>query len=558
MTKIITIAEMRAIEAAADKAGISYGQMMDSAGQAVAERVKQLIKAPVHKQVLVLVGPGNNGGDGLVAGRLVAQEADAKVTFILSAPRDESQDNNYKKAKANGLTIILSPDDTTSGYTKLTQLVTTTDVIIDALLGTGTSLPLRGEVLQILKNVQAALAARRTANHAKRPVIVAVDIPSGMDADTGELDPLALHADQTVTFEGARPGHFSYPGAAAVGTLHVASLNLPLDLPESAAIKRAIVNTTTVAKLLPARPPDANKGTFGKALIVAGSAQYIGAAALAAHSAYRVGAGLVAIATPEPNVAILAAHILEAVWLPLPHEKGAIDESAADVIWQKLPEYTAALIGPGIGQAQATLASLEVLFAEPEPLETHKDAKKSGLAPEVKLPPLVIDADGLNLLAKIENWWTRLPPRTILTPHAGEMARLCGIVPDGKRSAAAVVQSKRIPLAVEKAKQWNCIVVLKGAYTFIADPDGRGALIPFADAALARAGTGDVLAGAIAGYLAQGLDPFDAAVVAAYLHGLAGKLASERLGTPASVLAGDVIACLSTAIHGIETSTYRG
>jgi NAD(P)H-hydrate epimerase len=400
-----------------------------------------------------------------------------------------------------------------------------------------------------------------------------VDLPTGIEADTGQCDPAVLTADETITFAALKPAHVTYPGAAHVGKVTV----VPLGWPEAALQhtttlrSRVVLEQPDAAQRLPRRALDANKGTFGKALVVAGSGNYIGATLLAAESAYRVGAGLVTVATPAPNVRLLAPQLLEATWLPLTHHRGSIDESAADIVWDQFGAYTAILIGPGLGQAQATASFIDVLFPLDEALpplpttypdppfpsfETLLAQKTQQPPPEVvpptTPPPLVIDADALNLLAQLPFWWKRLPPRTILTPHAGEMARLAGITATvAGRSPAQQVQADRLRLVEAKAAEWNCIVVLKGANTIVADPH-HTEVIPFATPALARAGTGDALAGCIVGYLAQGLDPAVAAALGVYVHGQAGLFAAERVGTTASVLASDVIAALPRSIRALE------
>ncbi|MFN8420772.1 MAG: NAD(P)H-hydrate epimerase [Anaerolineae bacterium] len=551
--RIVTVEEMRALEAAADHNGYSYAKMMEVAGRAIADQIKARMPDKQDTRVLFLIGAGNNGGDGLVAGRILKEETLMTVGFLLLKKRD---DENFHKVKALQVPIIdFWNDPVNLDHLATRTVVKMADVIVDSLLGTGFKLPLRDDVALLLKRVKQGIAERESMVEFKgKPArILAVDLPSGMDADTGQIAPETLTADLTVTFEASKPGHWTYPGAGHCGTVIVAPLELPSDIPQPQM--QQVETADSIRPLLPRRAIDANKYSFGKALIVAGSGQYVGAAALAAESAYRVGAGLVTVATPQINVPLLAPKILEATWLPLSHENGAVDESAADVVWEKFASYTAALIGSGFGTAEATAAFMDVLFPAPDgtdPLPTtypdpplipsSAPTKKDA---EITPPPLVIDADGLNLLAKVKDWWNRLPARTVLTPHSGEMSRLCGI--DSKE-----VQANRYLLAREKAKAWNCVVVLKGANTIIADPDGRTAVIPVATPALARAGTGDVLAGAVCGYLAQGLDPFDAARVACYVHGSAGLLAAERIGTTASVLATDVLHSLLQAIQQLE------
>ncbi|MEP7287391.1 MAG: NAD(P)H-hydrate dehydratase [Chloroflexota bacterium] len=573
MIKIASVDEMRAIEAEADKAGVSYAEMMDTAGRAVADHVKQKLEGFPEPRVAVLVGPGNNGGDGLVAGRLIAEETRANVTFFLSQPRTED-DANFAKVRAANLLVVDAAGDSEHGYRVLRTMIANADVIIDALLGTGTRLPIKGDMEKILRQIHKALSDRETdhvrpsvrtpaeplVNTYRKPIIIAVDMPTGLNADTGELDKNALYADETITFETVKVGQVTFVGADAVGRLHVADLALPEKLKPRDNIKRTLVDAPTVSALLPKRPANANKGTFGKALIVAGSLNYIGAPVLAALAACRVGTGLVTTAAPEVVIPMLAAHILETTWLLLPHDLGVISAQAANVIAKEMSSYSAMLIGPGLGQEAATKEFIESLLIGEKARKTSRPIGFAAVAAPVAeatvndqpMPPLVIDADALNLLATLDNWWTRLPARTVLTPHPGEMARLAKIEATKNQKATEIVQANRLNLATESAAKWNCVVVLKGAHTVIADPDGRVAVMPFASAALAHAGTGDVLAGAITGYVAQGLDPFDAAIVGAYVHGYAGELAYEFIGTSASVLASDVISTFADSISSLE------
>jgi NAD(P)H-hydrate epimerase len=569
---------MRALEAAADAAGVTYADMMERAGRAVAERVKELIADIPDARIAVLVGKGNNGGDGLVAARLLKTETSALVSLFLLEPRPET-DAMFVAARDAGLFAVEGPTDAQQGYRVLKTMVANADVIIDGLLGTGAKLPIKGELQKVLRQVRQALRDRREdhprppfgtpaspgVTTRRDPIMVAIDLPSGLDADTGKIDQYAIHADETITLEAVKPGLLTFPGAESVGILHVAPLGIPEKTEPLPSIKRTIVDAVAVRALLPERPLNAHKGTFGKALIVAGSVNYVGAAGLAALSAYRTGAGLVTVAAPQPIVGTLAGRLAEATWLLLPHDMGVLSKGAARVLRDELEGSSALLIGPGLGQETPTAEFIEALF-EPEPSKVK--ARPIGFAPapanaasspektstDKPLPPLVIDADGLNLLAKIENCWTRLPARTILTPHPGEMARLAGIEDEGDQKAIGRVQANRIGLVVEKAAAWNMVIILKGAFTVIADPDGRVAVLPFANPGLSHAGTGDVLAGMVVSFLAQALDPFDAAVAAAYTHGYAGELATGYVGHPASVLASDVADRIADALSAIQVA----
>jgi len=598
MTKIVTIEQMRATETAADAAGLSYAEMMNRAGRVVADHVKQLLEDSGDTRVAILVGKGNNGGDGLVAGSLIAAETKAIVSFFLVEARDAS-DPLFAAIQSAGLLAVDAATDGEQGYRVLRTMVANADMILDAILGTGAHLPIAGDLEKILRQVDRALK-ERAADHPRphlitpnqpsysgrrNPFILAIDVPSGLDADSGALDPLALHADATITFEAAKPGLLSFPGADAVGTLHIASLGIPDKTEPLASITNTLVDAPYVHNLLPKRPANSSKGTFGKAMIAAGSVNYSGAAALSALGAYRIGAGLVTVAAPQPVVPSLAGHLLEATWLLLPHDMGVLSKGAARALRKELAGYSALLIGPGLTQEEPTAEFISALFqSETPPVKVRTgfgaapegqsnadapkvkpragfgfapspiDAPEDKNEPDVPLPPLVIDADGLNLLAKIDDWWTRLPAHTIITPHPGEFARLAKIEDEGGLKANERVQANRVALAIEKAAAWKVIVLLKGAHTVIADPDGRVAILPFANPGLAHAGTGDVLAGMIVGLLAQGLAPFDAAILAGYVHGYAGELAVMYSGNPTSVLASDVAQHVGDALTAIEAA----
>ena len=563
MPKIVTTEQMRAIERAADASGHTYAAMMEHAGRAVAERVKQLLAGIEQPRVAVLVGPGNNGGDGLVAARILAQEVpDVSVGAFLLKERSDD-DPVFVAARNAGVFIADAANDKAAGYRVLQNLVANADVLIDALFGTSLRLPIKGDAAKVLQAVHKAIALRRADRPSPRlitpahpgederdgrPIIVAVDCPSGLDCDTGALDPNTLPAHETITFAAAKPGLLTFPGAEAVGTLHVADIGLPPRLPELEDINTTLVGAAEVRARLPQRPLDSHKGTFGKAMVVAGSLNYTGAAYLAAAAAYRVGAGLVTVGAPQIIVPTLAGMLPEATWLLLPHDLGVLNEAAVKVLRDELAGYTALLLGPGFGREEVTGLFLRELLRPEEEIRHSRaigfvptEPRLDNTPPSNPLPPLVIDADGLNLLAEMDDWPRLIPPGTILTPHPGEFARLTRLERDE-------VRTNRLALARAKAAEWNCVIVLKGAFTVIAAPDGRAAVEPFATPALARAGTGDVLAGAIVGLLAQGLEPFEAALAGAYLHGLAGMRAAELLETTASVTAGDVLELLPEAV----------
>jgi ADP-dependent NAD(P)H-hydrate dehydratase / NAD(P)H-hydrate epimerase len=565
LIKVVSVAKMREIETAADASGLSYETMMENAGRAAADRALKIIEGLPDARITVLVGPGNNGGDGLVAGRIIAQESNLGVRFYLLKRREDT-DKLFKAVTDAGLFVAYAEDD--QQYRVLRNMVASADLVIDALFGIGVKLPIKDEAGKVLRNINQALNDRRaerppylSVNPAfpnkidipHVPYILSLDCPTGLDCDSGELDKNAIKADETITFIAAKPGLLTFPGAEMVGKLSVASIEIPEDLPALKEENATLVDGQTASALLPARPANSHKGTFGKTLIVAGSVNYIGAPSLAAQAAYRVGAGLVTVGAPQPVIAALAAQLPEPTWMLLPHDMGVLSEKAADLIREELSNYQSLLLGPGWGQENTTRTMLTELFSskvEATARRTRRgigflsakseeadDKEKSGS----EFPPLVIDADALNLLADVDDWWKLLPPNSILTPHPGEMARLT-------KSTNEKVQAKRIEIAVKKASDWKAIVVLKGAHTIVAAPDGKTAILPFKTDALAKAGTGDVLAGVISGFLAQGVSAYDAAVLGTYVHALAGQLAAEWLGSARSVMARDVIDSLAEAL----------
>jgi NAD(P)H-hydrate epimerase len=314
-----------------------------------------------------------------------------------------------------------------------------------------------------------------------------------------------------------KQGLLKFPAFNLVGDLRMVGIGLPEGLSAYDSIRREVIDAEWVRSVLPQRPLDGHKGTFGTVLVVGGSLNYSGAVLLAGESAFRSGAGWVTMAVPEPLHAALAGSFIEATWLLLPHEQGIIAAQAAETVVANLGKPTAILIGPGFGMQ-----------------ETSREFIARLLSGGQKLPSLVVDADGLKLLAQIQNWAAQLPGPAVLTPHPGEMSILTDL-------PTMEIQSNRIGIAEAYAQEWGHVVVLKGAFTVIAAPDGRTAVIPVATPALARAGTGDVLAGLIAGLYAQGMDAFEAAAAAAWIHAQAGLYASDVLGSSATVLAGDVL-----------------
>lgn len=537
--KVVSVEEMRRIEAAADQAGVTTTAMMEQAGQEAARAVLERLDKLTESRVTVLAGPGNNGGDGLVTAYYLAQAGVTASVYLLKRRPDD--DPNLARLHAAGTFVVNAEDDQRGRVLK--NLLGGADVVVDALFGTGAQLPLRDEAAELLRQAAQVMAARR------RPVVVAVDVPSGMDCDTGQMDPTTLEADVTVSLAAAKRGQLVFPGANKVGELRVADIGIPADLPELSAVPVELATAAAVRDHVPARPRDAHKGTFGRVMVVGGSNNYAGAPYLAGAAAYRVGAGLVTLAVPRPLQPVIAPLLPDATWLPLPYALGTIAAAAVEVIGEELPKTKALVLGPGIGMDREARDFVVRLLRPGEGTTGRLSAKSSaGQKPAWRLPPMVVDADGLKHLTALPDWFSRLPEQCVLTPHPGEMAILTSL-------PVEVVQSDRLELTQNYSARWGRVVVLKGAFTVVAAPDGRTTLLPFATPALARAGTGDVLAGVIGGLLAQGLPAYEAAVLGGYLHGLAGELAGARLGTTAAVTASDVLASLAKALAEVARVT---
>ena len=508
---------MREIEDRAEAGGVSKDALMENAGLAVADYIRASVRNLVGMTVVVLVGPGNNGGDGLVAARHLDAWG-ARVTIVLCRDNPAHQGKvDFRRGKR--VTIIRLDDD--DGPAQLRESLHLAQIVLDAILGTGRSRPITGTTAEALDLLREA----RAGNEAPR--LMALDVPTGLDADTGNVDPDTIPCDETLTLGNPKAGLYRFPAAEYAGAVEVLDIGIPNGLDRDIAFD--LMTDDWAGSTLPDRPMAGHKGTFGKALIVGGSRHYVGAPYLAATAAGRVGAGLVTLAVPQSLQMAVAAKAVEPTYLPLPEESPGVPSiDAAGVIAEQAGGYQALLIGPGIGQADSTREMVTRLLCE------------SGA-----LPPLVVDADGLNIVASLgESWWNEFSREAVLTPHPGEMARLTG-------RSTKDIQGRRVEIAVESAVKWRKIVVLKGAFTVVAYPDGSSRLSPFANPVMATAGTGDVLAGTIAGLLAQGGAPEDAAALGVYLHGLAGERVSADLGD-AGMLAGDLLPELPRAMRDLR------
>ncbi len=532
--KLVSVAQMREIEKEADASSLSYEDMMENAGRELAYVIAELpfFNEEDEVEIVGLVGPGNNGGDALVAlTHLVADGWTARAYLI---KRKVKGDELLEQFVEMGGEVIETAKD--KDHESLHAFLESAQVLVDGVLGTGIQLPLKADVAELLSAVNLVLEEM-----VEPPFVVAVDCPSGVDCDSGEAADETIPADLTVTMGAVKDGLLKFPAYDLMGDLMVADIGLTEKIQSWSGIQREVAQEDKIADILPERPSNAHKGSFGTAMIAAGSINYTGAALLSGKAAYRIGAGLVTMAVPASVHMTLAGHFPEATWILLPHEMGVISASAAEVLTKNLERATALLIGPGFGMEDTTKDFIENLLTGKAGSKksaarigfVHGEGEKKEEKSE-KLPPLVFDADGLKLLAKIPDWAKALPAPAVLTPHPGEMSVLTGLTKEE-------VQADREGIAARFAKEWGHIVVLKGAFTVVAAPDGRTTVIPVATSALARAGTGDVLAGLIVGLRAQGVEAYEAALAGAWIHARAGLEAAEALGGTASVLAGDVL-----------------
>jgi NAD(P)H-hydrate epimerase len=494
--------------------GIDPQTLMEHAGRRTAEVARRLLDSAGGRRCTVLVGKGNNGGDGLVAARYLAGDGATRVLLVTPAAEIRGAlADHLHSLRDRGVWIEethpLAP-------ARLQHLLRDADVIVDAIFGTGFRGPARGLPAQVIE-----------AANASGVPILAVDIPSGVDAGTGQAAPPCIHAVATVTMALPKVGLVQYPAASHVGRLFVADIGVPDPLIRDAPIPTALATAAWVTRTVPTRPPDSHKGRYGRVAILGGARGYAGAPVLAARGAIRTGAGLVTMGLPWSLATIPPAALPEAMTRPLPeNDSGALTDQGAAAAFEFAGAADVVAVGPG--------------------LSTHPDTVRlvRGLLPRLT-GPIVLDADGLNAFAGDASALRDIAGPLVITPHPGEMARLLG-------REVGEVQDDRVTAARTAARLVGGVAVLKGARTVVAGPDGRVLVIPTGNPAMATGGMGDVLTGAIAALLGAGLAPFDAAASAAYLHGLAGDLAAGSRGE-VGLLASEVADAIPRALARVRS-----
>lgn len=514
--RLATAAEMRELDRrTVEEYGIPGIVLMENAGRGLVDEVVRSWGPAAGRKFVIFCGKGNNGGDGLVIARHL-HNAEAHVRAFLFS--DEMKgDAGVNLAAARSMGIDMRP--VSGDLAAETSAVRHADIVIDAIFGTGLTSEVGGAYRAVIDMINAN-AAR----------VVSVDMPSGVDSDRGRIMGSAVHAHMTVTFGLPKRGLYLYPGSQMAGDVRVADISIPAEAVNAAPIKAGLLTAGAVSGLIPKRGPDSHKGTYGHLFILAGSAGKTGAAVMAAQAALRSGVGLVTVGVPESLNDVFEEKLTEAMTVPLPEtSERSLASSGLERILEELEGKTALALGPGI----STNADTARLVAE--------------LLPRVKVPAL-IDADGLNILAIDDEPLKKVNVPAVLTPHPGEMGRLLGVL-------AREVQADRPAAALDLAAEYGMHVVLKGARTLIASPDGEFRINPTGNPGMATAGTGDVLTGIIGSFMAQGLPVMDAAGLGVYLHGLAGDIAAGEKGE-AGLIAGDIIDSLPkslTALSGHKT-----
>lgn len=511
--RLVTSAEMRELDRQTIQLGTPGATLMERAGAGIAAHVHERFAGPARRGVLVVCGRGNNGGDGFVVARLLAERAYSAQAVLLGRRAELAGDarrNADRWAEAGGRLVELEELDE-SGRRVLRAELAQAGVVVDGIFGTGLTREVAGAAAAAIAEINAvswperakparSRGARGGATPAAAPIppeVIAIDVPSGLDSDTGEPHGTAVRATATVTLGAVKPGLVLPAARSYVGSLSLVEIGIAPEAFRSLGSRGESGDATTLARLVPRRTPGAHKGTNGHLLVVAGSRGKSGAAILAARGALRGGAGLVTVACPSEIQATVSAGAPELM-------TDATGPFSAEEWRERVTGKTAAVVGPGLGTSDATRELVRWL------------ATSAGV-------PLVIDADGLNVLAGDLGALAHARHGIVLTPHPGEMSRLVG-------RGTGEIQARRIDTARELARGTGAIVVLKGSGTVVAAADGRWTINTSGGPILGSGGTGDALAGLTGALLAQGLDPYDAARLAVFLHGRAADRLALRLG----------------------------
>jgi ADP-dependent NAD(P)H-hydrate dehydratase / NAD(P)H-hydrate epimerase len=496
--------------------GIEPRALMEQAGRRTAEVARRLLRTSGGRRCVVLAGKGNNGGDGLVAARHLS--LDHQIGVLLVTPAHEIRGDLGDHLDALRDRRVRIEEAPALPAARVELAIRDADLIIDAIFGTGFQGPARGLPAQVIE----------AANAAGVPIL-AVDVPSGIDACRGRADSPCIHAAATVAMALPKVGIVQYPAASVAGRLFVADIGVPESIVREAPIPTALGTPAWVDRTIPHRPADSNKGGFGRVAILGGARGFAGAPVLAARGAIRAGAGLVTIGLPLSLATVPPATLPEAMTRPLPESAaGTLAEAGEEAALEFAAAADVLAVGPGLSTHPETIALIRRLL------------------PRVR-GAVVLDADGLNAFAREADRLREVPGPLVITPHPGEMARLLG-------REVREVQDDRLKTAREAAHLVGGVAVLKGARTVVAGPDGRAMVIPTGNPGMATGGMGDVLTGAVAALVGAGLPPFEAAACAAYLHGLAGDLVAGSRGE-FGLLATEVADHLPRALAQVRLGT---
>ena len=512
--KIVNTNQMRRLEQRSIEFNISTNTLMENAGLATAKICRRVLsknKATKVNNILILAGSGNNGGDAIVAGRILSDWGH-KVT-IYNCSRSGRV---HEKTSTLPTSSILVSSKSDPDFDLLSNLASQAALVVDGIIGTGITGHISGKLKSMLKILKTA-----QENHPGLTV-VALDAPTGIDIDTGQVQSFRVTADITIAFGYPKIAHYTMPAAEYCGSVLVADIGMPDGIDED--IKTNLITDKLIIPKLPKRPLNAHKGTFGKVLFIGGCQRYKGAAYLATRASTRAGAGLVTAATPLSIQLDLVEKVPEITYMMLPEtQDGYIDADAYKQVMGSIDDFNTVLIGCGLGITDSTISFIYSL-----------------LLSNSKLPSPVIDADALTILSKKTDWYKKFDQLAILTPHVGEMSRLI-------EPGLSIQKHISTEDLIKYANKWNKIIVMKGPYTRIVSPNGHVFISPMANPGLASAGTGDVLGGTIAGLLAQGLDMTDAAVTGVYIHSLAGQRVKNIIGDT-GIVASDLLTELPLTI----------
>ena len=502
--RLLNCDEMKQVEKYTAKYGLSYQRMMENAGAACARNIRNIIENDKtrRRNIAVVCGKGNNGGDGFVVARKFAENG-YNVTVVLASGYPGSPEAEYMYKMAVDIAIPTVWYD--ADRTKAVQAVKSADVVVDAVFGFSFYGSISEDMKQLINEMTNA-----------RGLKFAIDVPSGVYCDSGYCDPNCFVADYTIAISALKPAHIVHPASDCCGDIIIANIGIPEDSYNFISNSMYTYNKTEVGNLFPERDPCAHKGTFGHLLSICGSRTMPGAAVLAAKAAVRSGVGLVTCAFPDCLYQTMTAKLTETLFMPLEgNAAGTLSASCIETLVASLDKYDAILIGCGLGVNEDTEAVLRAV------LENAK-------------VPVVVDADALNIISANKQLLEGVSAPVILTPHPGEMSRLTGV-------QAKLIQADRVACAGQFAKEYGVYVVLKGSNTVVASPDSDRVYVNASgNNGLSKGGSGDVLTGIITALLAQGLEPFDAASAGAYILGSSAESALELLHERA-LTAGDVL-----------------